>query len=378
MVDVIHDGNMIPPEIIAKVDLDVPGRREALETAFFRERDWGAESVARALAAALHLPGYHRVNLARCLLDFGRFPGITPSQATHLGRFAINTPFSQWLDRTQKRMLLNEYYDAISLSMDVALASKLLKIAIHTYDKRNPTAFERPAVSILTRPHGHQRLQSRPLPNFDPSFPSRIVEYTADRLLRARLALTLEEAGLHTANNFPYSLPEGSVEVRAQVLYFYQFLRDQFEHHFADDAPSGLQAEARNLVWTMLLDTNLRSSSSEALRSYLHHFRTPPRGSKRLFQQAGHEYERIVSFLDTQRDDLIEHYQQSLLCPSTIIIEIRKDLVWQFDGESPVGPKPANARRIARLIALAIQQYLVNDRETKKASIARGMSQNDL
>ena len=262
--------------------------------------------------------------------------------------------------------------------MDVALASKLLKIAVHTYDKRNPTAFERPAVSILTRPHGHQRLSRRPLPNFDPLFPSRIVEYTADRLLRARLALTLEEAGLHTADNFPYSLPEGSVEVRAQVWYFFQFLREQFERHNPSEALSDLESDARRLVWKMLLDTNLRSSSSEALRSYLHHFRTPPRGSKNLFRQASHEYEQIKMFLEVGREDITAHYQESLLCPSTIIVEIRKDLVWQFDGDIPKGPKQKNARRIARMLALAVQQYLTSDRESRRVSIARGMSRGDI
>ena len=220
MVDVIHDGNVLPTEFSTDAFGQALLGDSKLPQTFIEERDWGAELVASKLASALHLNEYFRVTTARALLDFGRFPGITTADADHLNRYAINFPFSQGLSHVQKRKLLRTHYDVISEGMDQAIRGKQLKIAIHTYDKRNPSKFERPAVSILTRPLGHQHLSCRPFPHFDPAFPAKVIEYTADRLLRSRIAQTLEEASIHTADNFPYSLPEGSVEVRAQVWYF--------------------------------------------------------------------------------------------------------------------------------------------------------------
>ena len=76
-------------------------------------------------------------------MDFGRFPGATKNEATHLGRLAINQPFSKLLDFNQKRAILEEHYDVISDTMDEYLQGKLLKIAIHTYDRDNTSGTEK-------------------------------------------------------------------------------------------------------------------------------------------------------------------------------------------------------------------------------------------
>ena len=209
--------------------------------------------------------------------------------------------------------------------MDQAIRGKQLKIAIHTYDKRNPSKFERPAVSILTRPLGHQHLSCRPFPHFDPAFPAKVIEYTADRLLRSRIAQTLEEASIHTADNFPYSLPEGSVEVRAQVWYFFQHAREAYQGSAPPRALTVASGRCpRELVWNMLLDTNLRSAESQALRSYLHMFRNAPTGDEALFQAAREEYERICAFIHREYQRLVDQYRDALYRPSTILIEIRR------------------------------------------------------
>ena len=64
MVDVIHDGHVIPEEAL----VDGQGAsiaRSRFYDAYVSERDWGAGVIAGQVARALGLPGYHRINLAR-------------------------------------------------------------------------------------------------------------------------------------------------------------------------------------------------------------------------------------------------------------------------------------------------------------------------
>jgi hypothetical protein len=364
MVDVIHDGNHVPPAFLRDADgKRFPGAAN-LPARHRLERDWGAELVAGRLAAALALPHFYRVNLARVLVDFGRFPGITPPSADYLQRFAINHPFSDWLGHAQKTAVLEECYDQISAAMDAAIRGKRLKIAIHTYDERNASRTRRPAVSILTRPRGLHFDHQIPVGLFDPLFPSDLALFTADRLLRSRLALTLEEHALHVEDNYPYSLPEGSVEVRAQVWYFFLHLQQAFD----EAHPTNVRNSAQAMVWRMLFDTNLRSAESEALRSYLHMFRHPPRAEMERFSAARHEYERIANFMQANHAAVVEGYKTSLARPSTILVEVRKDLVWDF---AAMQPRVEQATFIARAIAEAVQTYLVVDRPARKAAEGR-------
>ena len=87
-------------------------------------------------------------------MDFGRFPGSSKDDATHLGRHAINQPFTEWLNFQQKRDVLEEHYDSISDSFDELLQGKILKVAFHTYDQYNESGTERP-----TCPVGHENAQ---------------------------------------------------------------------------------------------------------------------------------------------------------------------------------------------------------------------------
>ena len=355
-VDVIHDGESLPQAFSLPEQLNP----EQLNKVFIKERDWGAELVAQHLASALHLPTYFKVNTARALVDFGRFPGVTSTAATHMERFAINPPFASLLNHDQKQAVLLEHYDEISRNLEQALATTKLKIGIHTYDKRNPSASRRPEVSIITRPYGHQHLEANPIPAFDPLCPFDIVECTADRLLRARIGLELERAGIHTADNFPYSLPEGSVEVRAQVWFFFKHIR---EAYLTSDRMGhlGISIDSAQLVWDMLLDTNLRSAQSDTLRNFLHAFRTPPKERSSMYFEARRLYQDLSQFVESNRQHLLSAFDFDQGRPSTILIEVRKDLVWHFENGVPTTPKPENARRIARTISNAIIRYLKED-----------------
>ena len=124
----------------------------------------------------------------------------------------------------------------------------------------------------------------------------------------------------------------------------------------------------RKLVWTMLFDTNLRSAESQALRSYLHMYRRAPEGDEELFKAAREEYERVSEFLRRNRDHLVKTYRDADYRPSTILVEVRKDLVFNFEKGRPTEPRWDNARIIARKIALAIEQYLSLDKPAKARS----------
>ena len=115
-IDAIHDGAYIPKTFASSSSLEL----EELERVFINERDWGAELVAKHLASALHLPSYFRVNTARALLDFGRFPGVSQKADSHMDRMAINHPFAEALNHEQKRAVLLEHYDEISRQLENA------------------------------------------------------------------------------------------------------------------------------------------------------------------------------------------------------------------------------------------------------------------
>ena len=228
LVGTIHEGEYIPEECwnaLQEAAKSKPKLNGIFEHHYAAERDWGADLVSSFLIDNLNQKGYpcpyyYRVNIARVLMDFGRFPGITPAKASHLSRFAINYPFSHLLDYDLKKSVLENYYDEISRKLEQVIHDKTLSIAIHTYDKYNEAGTERPLMSVITRPLSYQTTSQMPLEFFDPLYPAILGEYTADRKLTYRISLTLEQAGIPVAHNYPYNFPDGSVEMRAQVWFF--------------------------------------------------------------------------------------------------------------------------------------------------------------
>ena len=359
LIDTVHDGRFIPEEFLVD-GAGMPIPTEVFQAHYEMERDWGANMVAHYLASALGLAGHWQINIARVLMDYGRFPGVTGRKADHLHRYAINYPFSALLGFSQKRRLLEHYYDTISHKTDRAVRDKLIKIAIHTYDQYNDSGTLRPDVSIVSRSIGYQTASELPVGVFDPLYPAELLEFTADRVLLSRMSLVLEKGGIPVAHNYPYCLPEGSIEVRAQVWFFFNWLRRRFFETYSELEG----APGYKLVFDMLMDTNLRSTKSEALRSYLHMFRKPPEGRVRLFNAAREAYEAVRDFVNAN-SALIKEYRFSADRPSSLGIEVRKDLVWEFDHGRPVRPKPDAARRIAEVIAEALFVYLDHDRSEK-------------
>lgn len=356
----IHDGSAIPSDFLTRQGAPVDPAE--IEHLYARERDWGASLVASELAGALGVSGFLQVHIARVLMDFGRFPGLTPLNASYMERLAINSPFAQWLEFDQKWALLERCYDRISDHMDRDVCRKVLTIGVHTYDVYNASGTLRPEISIINRLQAYQQHSRMPHGIFDPLYPDRLGEYTCDRVLPSRISLHLERNGVPVAINFPYCLPEGSVEVRSQVWHFFDFVRERM----LDQDPGLADDPIYDLVWDMLLDTNLRSSESQALRSTLHLFRTAPRGRKREFEAARRAYNHIESFVRGKDGALIDAYRFGAGRPGALGIEIRKDLVWEFDRKgNPMGPRHDNARQLARLIAEALERYFRTDRDRR-------------
>lgn len=357
-VDVIHDGDVIPVEYLTGAQ-GQPIPRGLVDAAYVRERDWGASFVAERLARRLGLSSFQRVTTARCLLDFGRFPGTTRPGAPHLRRSAINEPFAGRLRFGQARKLLEEHYDVISRGMDKVIRGKLLKIAVHTYDRHNPSGTERPQVSVVSRALGYQMDGELPYGVFDPLYPDILAEFTVDRVLPSRLSLTLERSGVPVAHNYPYLLPEGSPEVRHQVWSFFDWLEARFQAVF----PQTEGDPAYQMVFRMLKDTNLRQAEAGMLRAYLHRFRRPPHDLAAAYSAAETAYRHIERFVRGDDGAIVAEYRMSADRPMSFGIEVRKDLIHELDHAGrPLRLVPERAAAIADRIADAIVTYFLQDR----------------
>lgn len=358
VIDVIHDGDYIPAQFLEDLH-GQPITFEQLHQDYVRERDWGACLIAERVASKLGLTTYTRVNVARVLMDFGRFPGSTIQGAEHLDRFAINYPFSELLSISAKRQVLEQCYDEISALMEPQVRNKRLKIAIHTYDRLNRSGTERPATSILTRTLSYQNHSRMAAGIFDPLFPDILAEFTSDRILRDRLSLMLEKSGIPVSHNYPYLLPEGSLEVRYQVWVYFHTLRQFFERHYPESADD----PAFELVWKMLMDTNLRSSESDTLRSYIHMYRRAPRGQETEFERASAAYAQLRAFSSDQGGHFTEQYRFSPERASSLGLEVRKDLLVELDEHGTPGKvRWDNVERISDVIAQAVAIYMSKDR----------------
>ena len=377
LITTVHDGEILPEpfwEVLVREWGKDSKKLETFEKYYILERDWGADLVAYALVKELNRLGYrcegfYRVNVARVLMDFGRFPGITPPEATLIDRYAINYPFSYLLNYELKKHLLESYYDKISELLEPVFLEKTISISIHTYDRYNEAGTERPITSVISRPISYQLHSKMPFEYFDPMYPSILGEYTADRRLVYRLSLMLERSGFSVATNYPYLLPNGSLEVRAQVWFFFQYLRKRFEEAY----PESKRDPAFIRVWEMLLDTNLRSANSDRLRSYIHAFRRAPEGKEILFDESRKAYEKINEFLYSDDEKVIQEYRHWSERPSSLGIEVRKDFVWEFpdmECRQPGEPLYENAEKVAKVLAEGLMVYFTEDRSEDPKPVA--------
>lgn len=353
----IHDGDQVPRYLFGERSEEILDRPEVAAT-YVAERDWGADRMARNLAAELGLSGYFKVHLARLVMDYGRFPGSSGTGAAYLQRSAIFPPFADLLSEEQKHDLLRTAYDTMSADMVDRMQGKKVAIGIHTYDPHNASGTERPQVSLVTRLLEYQIHSTVPPEVFDPIFPPILCEATCHRALSYQMLLNLERGGYHTAHNYPYVMPVGSLEIRAQVWFFFRHLRERFcELH-----PETRDSPAFQRVWQMLLDVNRRSADAQWLRSYLHRYREPLPGQEKVFAAARRAYARIREVLAEHHEAWVDAYRYAPERPDHLGIEVRKDLLADIDLVGcRVSPRPdaeERSRDIARHMARAIRTYL--------------------
>ncbi|MEZ4383851.1 MAG: N-formylglutamate amidohydrolase [Nannocystaceae bacterium] len=364
----VHDGQAIPERFRVRADGSPIVDPVELERQFVKMRDWGANVVASELTAALGAPCYLTCRIARVLLDFNRFPGSTPADSPDpLDALAIGPLFAGTLDHHQKTDLLERYYDPISASIESFVKESLIGLSIHTYDESHQSQTKRAHVSIISLPLSYQRDAQLPYGVFDPIYPDHLAESSCSRILRDRMSLNLERSGFRVTHNHPYALPDGSVEVRAQVWHFFRFVRERFAAEF----PATVDDPAYERVFTMLMDTNLRLAEAEELRSFLHRFRRVSEARRPAFLASLAAYEHIAAFL--QNSTVVMDYRRSPERPSSVGIEVRKDLVCSFDAKTglplPTTPEQrAVAREIAKAIAGSIRTYFATDRELYETS----------
>jgi len=278
-----------------------------------------------------------------------------------LESLAINSPFSRTLNHGEKVRLLEDYYDRISDILEAQLRdNKLIMIAVHTYDEHNPTMTRRPHLSLLSSVLNYQRESRMPYGVFDPMYPDILGESTCSRILRDRISLNLERNRFRVSHNHPYPLPEGSMEVRAQVWFFFDFVRQRFQAA----NPATVGDPGYDLVWLMLMNTNLRIHEAESLRSYLHRFRKVSRSMLPRFKKATLAYDEVTKFVSNS--SVVSDFRLSRNRPSSLGLEVRKDLVCSFDPETghplPITREQEDqAALIGNVIADAITTYLETD-----------------
>jgi len=436
----IHAGDVIPAFIREHLS---PEEHAHLEAMHQHEKDWGSDLVCAAIARELNLRGHYRVNIARCVMDFGRFPGIDPPGSSLLDRLAISDWLAQRIGHQRVRILL-DYYDQISRAYEEMLwwsdapllepedeelplvptrrgaRPRQLSIAVHTYDRYNKEHTLRPPISLIYRSRTYEQRRTMHPGPFDRLFPDELAEFTADRCLIAGIAHTFEKMNVGVADNHPYSMPDGSLEIRAQVWFFFRYLRQRFapiEQQLVSDPDCPLEQAHFELVWKMLSDTNLRETIAATLQSYLHDFRradnirlllTGAAGTQpldqRFLDRCVQAYGHIARLVDQRAEKypdqlrVVQEYRLhgfSGFRPSSLGLEVRKDLVWEFldpaqmvrhpDGSwltpnattSWRRPKIGDGAReyyidlTAEYLSAAIRSYLVSDRREKRKTLKR-------
>ena len=363
IVDVIHDGDRIPPSIEPYFNGDGSVRGE-VHDAFVRERDWGAAAVAERLAFHLGLRGYQSVQAARVVCDYNRFRGRSVPEAGHLGRRALFPPATHLLSHAAGEQALATCFDPVSAALFARVSealgdgrvpdSRLLRITVHTYDDRAGEGHRRPKTSLIFTPYEYHEASRLPAGVYAPIFPDRLAEFTADRALAYRMALMLEKNYLPVAVNSPYFLPLGGAEMRLQVWCYIQHLKWLVQ----ELEPDAADRFAR--LWPVIEDVDR------------------PWGSRELHTDELTLLDELIAFVKRHRYEAVERYRYSAFRPSAIEVEVRKDVVyagnWQTlsDGSEAFVPIEGGldryeVDRVAAVMAAGIRKYLIEDQPEKRA-----------
>ncbi len=390
LIDTIHDGYLIPPGVEAEYARDRSFQAEFHRT-FNDERDLGAFNVCFALAAFLGLDRFYRVTVARNLLDFGRFPGVSPPEEAHLDRLSIFGPLAPYLVQHGLVDGVLEIYDSISAEIESAIEATIegdlerrareegaglpfrredlvgsldharhhfLRIAVHTFDPKAAGEYgKRPEVALVHRSRSIEEEGRVPRGAYSGFLPERLLAFTADRLLKAAVTTSLEAAWVPEFSDYPYKLPDGSVEMRMQIWLWYRYLRACFERHqtaakleklkMKDKAielvtPGKKESDWKTpyeLFWMALSNPNQRHLYTRIIHGFLNH-RTFPHELPAAQLDPEDLQELLGEVSDFYRDhkgEVARRYRYGGARPSTIVVEVRKDIAVDPEGSARVG-----------------------------------------
>ena len=143
----------------------------------------------------------------------------------------------------------------------------------------------------------------------------------------------------------------------------YETFFDWLETRFQISHPETTANPAYEMVWRMLKDTHMRQGEAGMLRAYIHRFRRPPEYYTQAFSDAEDAYREIQHFIEADAQAVVQEYRFSPERPMSFGIEVRKDLIHEFDESGvPLRLVPERAARIADGIADAIIAYIREDR----------------
>jgi hypothetical protein len=306
------------------------------------------------------------VRIARSLLDHGRFPGHSAATDSHLDRRALGPGVGKLFSEEGRRRLLRELHAPVWQALRQRLAAAFeapaqrdrpaprLRIAIHTFDPEGGGR-PRPELSLLTLPTSCKTRGRLPPELYDPLVPPQVAACSVDPRLRDALSSAISRRGFSVTLDDPYTLPDGSLEVRALVWTYLEFLRRRFAAARAH-VPASARAPGSELLWQIVSDVSLERFPTASFPAYRGSRHLEP-ARRDLLDQAAEVYEQLTAF--ATREDVGTAYLASPIRLSTLVLEVRKDLVWSFDDQGcPRGPRPEAAREIAAAIGEGVRESL--------------------
>jgi hypothetical protein len=157
-------------------------------------------------------------------------------------------------------------------------------------------------------------------------------------------------------------LPEGAVELRAQVWLFVRFLRERYEQSERALHRGTREYEA---IWNMLGNTNRRSAEATSLREQLHGSARVPRSQDLDADKLREIYDDIRAFLRESNGRIVWDYRFSPDRMSAIIVEVRRDFILRMEPvNGHLRPVSVHEERVAEIggrIADAVRAYLAED-----------------
>lgn len=405
LIDTIHDGYIIPEELENGYKTD-QNLQDEITASIIPERDWGASLVAQAVAETLGISGFHEVLLARNVLDFGRFPGISRPRSQHLDRLSVSGPLSAYIrDHCPDEIL--SYFEKISDQMEKQVNKRLdatgqvgerrirnsrfIRLAIHTFDPYGGDGVRRPMVGIIHRSRSIAKHDALPDGVFSRLYPDELAAFSADRLLKSSLSCCFEKYYIPEVSDKPYMLPEGSVEMRIQVWLWFQYLRACFEEQARDDYENLLgdtdvikgDYDGYKKYWTTVMNPTAIRPTTRVIAAFLEG-KLNESGNLGVDLQSARKIHRAVSdfFKRSKKHKsglptILGKYQYDAYRPSCIAIEIRKDAIchgrtkW-VDGKCLFKyrkPKEENIKMLAQCIAEGLLLYRQLQDEKKEYDV---------